>query len=68
MLDRDIQNVHGVLTRTAESIDNSQTYNQEQNLNVNVAEMNVRDESDIHILAYELAGLNRRTQRGYGKR
>ena len=50
----------------AGSNDNRRTYNQTSNVNLNVANMSIRDEQDIRSLAVEIASLTRRQQRGRG--
>ena len=69
-----LQNAARFLTTSAQgsiaagSTDSRRTYNNESVVNLNVAEMNVRDKQDIHALANELAGLTRTKQRGRGLR
>ena len=48
--------------------DNRRTYNQNVSSTVQVAQLVVRDEQDIHSLAVEIAALTRRQQRGRGLR
>lgn len=48
--------------------DNRRTYNNASTVNLNVAEMHVRDKQDIHSLAVELASLVKTEQRGKGLR
>ena len=48
--------------------DNRRTYNQTSTVNLNVASMAVRDETDIRSLAVEIATLTRRQQHGKGMR
>ena len=48
--------------------DNRRTYNQNAKSTIQVAQMVVRDEQDIHALAVEIASLTRRQQRGRGLR
>lgn len=52
----------------AGSTDNRRTYNNNVSSTVQVAQMVVRDEQDVHSLAIEIASLSRRKQRGRGLR
>ena len=70
-----IQNAARYLTGAAQggigsgnTYDNRRTYNQNANSTIQVAQMVVRDEQDIHALAVEIASLTRRQQRGKGLR
>lgn len=65
MLDADI----GRVRRTArEYAGSNDTYNQQSTVNVNVDKLNARDAQDVKTIAYEIAALTRRTQRGRGQR
>lgn len=69
VLENDIAFVHGNLRRTAETVDmRAQTYNQQRTVNLNVAQMSVRDQQDVNQLAREITALERKSQRGKGKR
>ena len=70
-----IQNAARYLTGAAQggissgnTYDNRRTYNQNANSTIQVAQMVVRDEQDIHALAVEIASLTRRQQRSRGLR
>lgn len=72
---RIIRNAARYLTEEAQSgaivtggTDNRRTYNNNVTSSVQVAQMVVRDEQDIHSLAVEIASLTRRQQRGRGLR
>lgn len=65
MLDADIGRVRRSAREYAGSND---TYNQQSTVNVNVDKLNARDAQDVKTIAYEIAALTRRTQRGRGQR
>ena len=72
---RIIRNASRYLTEEAQAgaivaggTDNRRTYNNNVSSTVQVAQMVVRDEQDIHSLAIEIASLTRRQQRGRGLR
>lgn len=65
MLDADIGRVRRATREYAGSND---TYNQQSTVNVNVDKLNARDAQDVKTIAYEIAALTRRTQRGRGQR
>lgn len=65
MLDADIGRVRRPAREYAGSND---TYNQQSTVNVNVDKLNARDAQDVKTIAYEIAALTRRTQRGRGQR
>ena len=50
------------------STDNRRTYNQNVSSTIQVQQLVVRDQQDIHSLAVEIASLTRRQQRGHGLR
>lgn len=65
MLDADIGRVR---RSTREYAGSNDTYNQQSTVNVNVDKLNARDTQDVKTIAYEIAALTRRTQRGRGQR